>query len=192
VQPDVDAIVARLREQVEERRRAGVYPPELEDELAAHFQRIARYRTEPNIDAVKQALADLEQRTDFSADRIPLDSGMPGGERVHRALAKMQARQIDGVLRQVREFAGAAAQLSPHALLVNPYDVEGVADAIRRAFRMDGAERRARMRGLRRSIRRQDIFWWVDSFLRAAIAKDLGAFPLPADYTPRGDMRFVY
>jgi trehalose 6-phosphate synthase len=35
------------------------------------------------------------------------------------------------------------------------------------------------MRRLRRSIRDSDIFWWVDSFLRAAIAKDLSAFPQP-------------
>lgn len=90
------------------------------------------------------------------------------------------------------EFAGAAAQLQRGALLVNPYDVEGVADAIRRAFYMDPAERRARMRGLRRAIRQQDIFWWVDSFLRAAIAKDLSAFPLPADYTPHSDIGFSY
>ena len=32
---------------------------------------------------------------------------------------------------------------------------------------------------MRRSIRRQDVFWWVDSFLRAAIARDLRAFPAP-------------
>jgi trehalose 6-phosphate synthase len=42
-------------------------------------------------------------------------------------------------------------------------------------------EREARMRGMRRSIRRQDVFWWVGSFLRAAIAKDLSAFPGPAE-----------
>jgi trehalose 6-phosphate synthase len=75
------------------------------------------------------------------------------------------------------EFAGAAEQLGRGAILVNPYDVEGVADAIHRAFRMPEAERQARMRGMRRSIRRQDVFWWVDSFLRAAIAKDLSDFP---------------
>ncbi len=86
------------------------------------------------------------------------------------------------------EFAGAAAQLQKGALLVNPYDIEGVADAIHRAYTMDAAERRARMRGLRRSIREQDVFWWVDSFLTAAIAKDLSAFPLPADYLPRDEM----
>jgi len=89
------------------------------------------------------------------------------------------------------EFAGAAAQLQKGALLVNPYDIEGVADAIHRAYAMDANERRARMRGLRRAIREQDVFWWVDSFLHAAIAKDLSAFPLPADYLPRDEMNGV-
>jgi trehalose 6-phosphate synthase len=75
------------------------------------------------------------------------------------------------------EFAGAAAQLARSALLVNPYDVEGVADALYRAYNMGSGERRARMKRLRRSIRKQDVFWWVDSFLRSAITKDLRAFP---------------
>jgi trehalose 6-phosphate synthase/phosphatase len=77
------------------------------------------------------------------------------------------------------EFAGAASQLYRGALLVNPYDIEGVADAIRRAFGMEHEERQARMRRMRSSIREQDVFWWVDSFLRAAITKDLRAFPQP-------------
>ena len=77
------------------------------------------------------------------------------------------------------EFAGAAAQLGRGALLVNPYDVEGVADAIHRAYHMGEAERQARMRRMRRSIREYDVFWWVDSFLQAAITKDLRAFPQP-------------
>jgi len=82
------------------------------------------------------------------------------------------------------EFAGAAGQLQVGALLVNPYDREGVADAIHTAVTMPLAERQRRMRRMRRAIREQDIFWWVDSFLRAAIAKDLSAFPLPADFVP--------
>ena len=79
------------------------------------------------------------------------------------------------------EFAGAATQLQRGALLVNPYDIEGVARVLHRAFMMDNDERRARMRRMRRAIREQDIFWWVDSFLRAAIAKDLNAFPPEED-----------
>jgi trehalose 6-phosphate synthase len=77
------------------------------------------------------------------------------------------------------EFAGAAEQLGRGALLVNPYDVQGVAQAILDAYRMGDEERVGRMRALRRSIRRQDVFWWVDSFLKAAIARELRDFPAP-------------
>ncbi len=80
------------------------------------------------------------------------------------------------------EFAGAAAQLHGGALLVNPYDIEGVADAIVHAYEMDAAERSGRMRRLRRSVRKYDVFWWVDSFLSAAFTKELSDFPRPADY----------
>lgn len=66
------------------------------------------------------------------------------------------------------EFAGSAEQLGEGAVLVNPYDVEGVAEAIHTAFQMGADERRRRMRGLRESVRAEDIFWWVDTFLDAA------------------------
>jgi trehalose 6-phosphate synthase/phosphatase len=86
------------------------------------------------------------------------------------------------------EFAGAASQLGRGALLVNPYDTEGVAQALHRAYHMDKEERQSRMRAMRRSIRQYDVFWWVDSFLRAAITKDLRAFPLPENYVADGAM----
>ena len=82
------------------------------------------------------------------------------------------------------EFAGAAGQLQKGALLVNPHDIEGVANAIYAAFYMDLDERRERMRRLRKTIRENDIFHWVDSFLKAAIEKDLTDFPVIDDYIP--------
>ncbi|HWP46011.1 MAG TPA: trehalose-6-phosphate synthase [Candidatus Limnocylindrales bacterium] len=85
------------------------------------------------------------------------------------------------------EFAGAAVQLQKGALLVNPYDIEGVAEAIYRAVNMSQTERRSRMRKLRRSIREQDIFWWVDSFLQASIAQHLDDFPPLEGYVPLDD-----
>jgi trehalose 6-phosphate synthase/phosphatase len=71
------------------------------------------------------------------------------------------------------EFAGAAEQLRKGAILVNPHDVEAVADAIRAAHAMPEEERTARMRAMRRSIRREDVFDWVESFLHAALPREL-------------------
>ena len=82
------------------------------------------------------------------------------------------------------EFAGAAPQLYRGAILVNPYDMEGVADAIYQAFKMGREERRSRMRKLRRSVQKYNIFWWVDSFLNAAITKQLDSFPALDYYMP--------
>jgi trehalose 6-phosphate synthase len=72
----------------------------------------------------------------------------------------------DGVL-ILSQFAGAAEQLKPGAVLVNPYDVEQVADTILKVFRMSDAERSARMKRMRRVVRDENVFWWVDSFLKA-------------------------
>ena len=71
----------------------------------------------------------------------------------------------DGAL-ILSQFAGAAEQLKTGALLVNPYDVEEVADTVLKAFRMTDAERTARMKRMRRVVREENVFRWVDSFLR--------------------------
>jgi len=81
------------------------------------------------------------------------------------------------------EFAGAATQLGSQSLLVNPYDIEGMAGAIWRAFNMGGEERRLRMRRLRQSVGRRDVFWWLDSFLRSAVA---GGRPGEMDFPAPG------
>ena len=82
------------------------------------------------------------------------------------------------------EFAGAAAQLREDALLVNPFDIRGVAAAIHEAFHMPLEQQKERMRAMRRSIVRQNVFHWVDSFLNAAIARKIKDFPPVADYVP--------
>lgn len=66
------------------------------------------------------------------------------------------------------EFAGAFPQMRNGALGVNPYDVEETARTIVQAFNMSDEERTRRMKLMRTNIRDEDIFWWVDSFLKAA------------------------
>jgi trehalose 6-phosphate synthase/phosphatase len=63
------------------------------------------------------------------------------------------------------EFAGAADQLGKGALLVNPYDLDGTADAIYRAFAMPLEERRRRLKWLRTEIRRSNVHRWVEWFI---------------------------
>jgi trehalose 6-phosphate synthase/phosphatase len=71
----------------------------------------------------------------------------------------------DGVL-ILSEFAGAAAELTD-ALLVNPYDQDGVATAIHDALHMPEAERRTRMAGLRERVRSHDVHRWAREYVSA-------------------------
>ncbi|HME00596.1 MAG TPA: trehalose-6-phosphate synthase [Terriglobia bacterium] len=57
-------------------------------------------------------------------------------------------------------FTGASRELQD-ALLVNPYDIEQVADAIRYALEMDPVEREARMTRMRRVVRENNIYRWA-------------------------------
>jgi trehalose 6-phosphate synthase len=61
-------------------------------------------------------------------------------------------------------FAGAAEQLR-EALLVNPYDVHGTAEAIQQALRMPLEERQRRHQKLLARIREHDVHWWRRRFL---------------------------
>jgi trehalose 6-phosphate synthase len=80
------------------------------------------------------------------------------------------------------EFAGAAGILGD-AIVVNPYDVEDVAESIRISLTMEEVERRNRMRRLRQSVKDRDVYRWCQSFLKSL--KDIkGKKPTPINLTP--------
>jgi len=64
------------------------------------------------------------------------------------------------------EFAGAAPELH-NALLVNPHDVDGLAEAMGRALTMPPKEARKRMRSMRRVVRHHTVHDWASSFMKA-------------------------
>lgn len=73
----------------------------------------------------------------------------------------------DGVL-ILSEFAGAKYQFKDDALMVNPYDEESVVNTIKKALSMEPQEKRQRMENMQNNVKKFDVYWWVDSFLKAA------------------------
>jgi trehalose 6-phosphate synthase len=65
----------------------------------------------------------------------------------------------DGVL-VLSKFTGAAVELRD-SLLVNPYDIVGVCEAIYTGLEMNLAERRERMRRMRRHVMEYNIYMWA-------------------------------
>ncbi len=62
------------------------------------------------------------------------------------------------------ELTGAARELTD-ALLINPYHVEGFAQALERAIYMPLDERARRMRALRRVVAGRDVFCWASDVI---------------------------
>ncbi len=100
----------------------------------------------------------------------PLRDGM---NLVAKEYVAAQKATDPGVLILSR-FAGAARELDG-ALIVNPYDVEGVAEAMQVALSMPREERRDRWSGMFEQVRRHNVVAWQDSFLDALVAAPAAA-----------------
>ena len=93
------------------------------------------------------------------------------------------AAQVDecGVV-VISEFTGAAAEMRHGALVVNPNDLAGIAEAVFRACVMPVEEKRSRMRLLRDIIRTYNVQSWADGFLNAALTTE----PVPVKSSDSG------
>jgi len=62
------------------------------------------------------------------------------------------------------EFAGAHEEMK-HSVTVNPYDSEGVAEAVKRALEMPEEERKEKIRASRDSTSKNDVNFWLNSLM---------------------------
>jgi SAM-dependent methyltransferase len=113
--PSVDDLIEELRRRVERREREGLYPQELVDDLHQHFRRIAAHGSTSDLDDVRTSLQALEAAARFNPAKIPLESGVAGGARFHALVGRLVARQTQGILEQVQQFADSL-RLVLHAM----------------------------------------------------------------------------
>ena len=76
----------------------------------------------------------------------------------------MAAREDEKGVLVLSQFTGAAREMRD-ALIINPYDVDQVAEAIRMALEMDGMEESLRMVRLRTSVRENNIYRWAANLI---------------------------
>ncbi|MGH7410380.1 MAG: trehalose-6-phosphate synthase, partial [Candidatus Methylomirabilis sp.] len=75
-------------------------------------------------------------------------------------------------------FTGAARELRD-ALIVNPYDIEHLAEAIRSALEMPAEEQSLRMRMMRDTIRDRNIYRWAANLITELVQVRIEAVPAP-------------
>ena len=71
----------------------------------------------------------------------------------------------DGVL-MLSEFTGAAEELS-QAHIVNPHDLDGLADTLESCLNADPLVARSKMHAMREHVRKHDVQSWAARFLSA-------------------------
>ena len=76
----------------------------------------------------------------------------------------LAARRDERGVLILSQFTGAARELRD-ALLVNPYDIDQTAGAIRAAIEMEPEEKQSRVRNMRRQIREHNIYRWAGSLI---------------------------
>jgi trehalose 6-phosphate synthase len=106
----------------------------------------------------------------FRLSRIGLVTPLRDGMNlVAKEYIAAQSEEDPGVL-VLSRFAGAADELDG-AVIVNPYDIEAVADAMHLGLIMSLDERQNRWRRLFAQIQERDIVYWRQSFVKA-LAQD--------------------
>ncbi len=91
----------------------------------------------------------------------PLRDGM---NLVAKEYVAAQDPEDPGVL-VLSRFAGAAHELGDGALLVNPYDIETIADALARAASMPLDQRLQRYQAMMTAVTTNDVFHWCRNYL---------------------------
>jgi trehalose 6-phosphate synthase len=111
----------------------------------------------------------------------PLRDGM---NLVAKEYVSAQDPENPGVL-VLSRFAGAAQELTG-ALIVNPLDIDGMADALATALAMPLAERQARHADMLSQLRENNVSVWRDRFMRdlSQVAERGAAVPLPGAAVP--------
>ena len=139
---------------------------QLEMEMLAGVQRInERYGTEnwtPIVLVHENVSSEVLAGAYRAADLCLVSSLQDGMNLVAKEFIACQVEER-GVL-VLSRFAGAAEEIDG-AILINPFNIDGFVDGIRRAVEMSEAERRVRMHRMRTQLRTRTIFDWLGALL---------------------------
>jgi alpha,alpha-trehalose-phosphate synthase [UDP-forming]/trehalose-phosphatase len=166
--PDLRGRFVFIQKSARSRTRIRAYR-DLQQHVESAIQRInAAYGTETwrPIVHMPQSLSPAGMAALYRMADICVVSSLQDG--MNLVAKEYVAAQVDGhgVL-VLSELAGASDE-SPWAVSINPFDIDGTAEALLHALRMPAADRQERMEQMRGHLRQHDIYHWVEHHFRAA------------------------
>ena len=117
-----------------------------------------------------RSLAFQELSTLYRESQIALITPLRDGMNlVAKEFVASKNRSRKGVL-ILSEMAGASNELTD-ALIINPHDSAGVVAALRQALEMTTKEQSWRLRNMQNQLKKYDIRYWAESFIKELIEK---------------------
>lgn len=95
----------------------------------------------------------------------PLDDGM---NLVSKEFVIASSKEKEPGMLVLSQFAGSAIDLTD-ALIVNPYDIDEVADAIKTGLVMSKEEKVRRIRSMAEELENKNIYVWTQEFVKSAL-----------------------
>lgn len=128
---DIERLVDDLKHRLEERRRSGLYPPGLEEQLDEHARQFAGHLVEPPdpLPPLRAAVAEVAATRDINRVEVEPTSSTPIGVKLHQVVERSQRRHLDPVVAQVQAFAAAVTDALDRSLDVldqPPHDYQAV------------------------------------------------------------------
>lgn len=116
------------------------------------------------VDYRYEALSQKELAAYYRASDLALITPLRDGMNlIAKEYVASQIEETGALL--LSRFTGAHSELKG-AYIVNPYDIESTAEKIYEVIKAPLEEKRMRMRRMRDTVRRNDIYWWLERFLR--------------------------
>jgi trehalose 6-phosphate synthase len=139
---------------------------ELNDKVEAVVRRVNQRFARARVPPVKLLRAHHEPPAVFkayrAADLCYVSSLHDGMNLVAKEF--VAARDDEGGVLVLSSFTGASRELT-EALVVNPYDLDEAAEAMRRALEMKKSEQRERMRAMRAQVKEYNVYRWAGRML---------------------------
>ena len=96
----------------------------------------------------------------------PLDDGM---NLVSKEFAVSSSLSANPGMLVLSQFAGSAIDLT-QSLIVNPYNLEEVADAIKKGLEMDSKEKVRRTKSMTETLEEKNVYEWAKEFVTGTLA----------------------
>jgi trehalose-6-phosphate synthase len=126
------------------------------ERINARFQQIKDWRP---IVVLKKHHSHAEIEPFYKAADLCLVTSLHDGMNLV-AKEYVAARDDENGVLILSQFTGASRELQD-ALIVNPYDTDQMAEALRYALEMDPAEKKARMHRMRETLKNNNIYRWA-------------------------------